>query len=269
MAGAGTDPAVVARNALVAADSLSLTGGGPCGDVLATVLDDTHVTLDDGRVVLAVPPCTPLAGARLARRRDAAGPGAPVALHVTDLAPLPVRDRVRARVTVLGHLGPVDAAAVGDADMAALRPLIGDVGELWVLSPDQVLVSTRARLVALQPDVWRSARADALAGREAPCLADVAGDRELIDALAARIPREILAASTRVLPLAVDSRGIVIRAERPEGHADVRLPFRDEISSPVDVRQAVVDMLTRDSDNDDGTVVTADHPVGDPGSENS
>jgi hypothetical protein len=54
---------------------------------------------------------------------------------------------------------------------------------------------------------------------------------DAISTLARLCDREVLIGVTRVLPIALDRYGIVLRVERLRGHGDVRLPFQHRIDT--------------------------------------
>src|SRR3954468_17984590 len=87
-------PAERVRSVLVAAASLTLVAGGH-----RTYLVDRHTVEPDGRLTLDLPD------------RTAAPGGVPVVLELTDIAPIAMRNRVRAQVTVHARLMPAGLAA--------------------------------------------------------------------------------------------------------------------------------------------------------------
>ncbi|HST84092.1 MAG TPA: DUF2470 domain-containing protein [Kineosporiaceae bacterium] len=55
--------------------------------------------------------------------------------------------------------------------------------------------------------------------------------QDAISTLTRLCDREALIGVTRVLPIALDRYGIVLRLERLRGHGDVRLPFQDRVNT--------------------------------------
>ncbi|AWZ07914.1 MULTISPECIES: DUF2470 domain-containing protein [unclassified Streptomyces] len=159
-----------------------------------------------------------------------------IRMEFTDIAPTPVRDRVRARVTLLGRLltpysdegadstcvefgqavlqtsdGTRSYVGLEELDAACPDPLAPyEAGMLTHLLDDHAeLVNLLLRLVGPQP-AHRSEPSGRADGRS--------GDRADQSAL------------LRALPVAMDRYGITLRLEERRGDRDVRLPF----PSPLD-----------------------------------
>jgi hypothetical protein len=232
------DPAaVLARSVVAATDSVLVAGTGPGG----TVLDGTPVLLAGGRVGLRVPPGTPLAGAR---RAAVSGSAADVAVHVTGLVPVPVRERVRARVTLSGPLLPWDRVTLTGGDAVAVGPVLDAGDEVWVLDVHHVLVVTGDALSAVPADLWRQAGPDPLAAVESAHLHHLCRHHaDAVRRLAGLIDPQLTAAAGRVVPVGLDSRGLVLRAERADGHVDVRLAFTAPVTSPEGLRREMAGLL--------------------------
>ncbi|MFH7594083.1 DUF2470 domain-containing protein [Streptomyces racemochromogenes] len=149
------------------------------------------------------------------------GDGRPsIRLEFTDVAPTPVRDRVRARVTVLGHLLTPYAGADTADDSAATCVEYG-----------QAVLETAAGTSYLALEELEGARPDPLAPYEAGMLTHLLDEHPELVTLLLRLVRPRPAAGVvRVLPLALDRYGITLRLEERTGHRDVRLPF----PSPLD-----------------------------------
>ncbi|MGX7758450.1 DUF2470 domain-containing protein [Streptomyces angustmyceticus] len=145
----------------------------------------------------------------------------PVRLELTDIAPTPVRDRLRARVTVTGLLAaPYDAEATKSTCM--------EFGQA-VLEDDQ----GRA-YVTLQ--ALEATELDPIATSEAAMLTHLVDDHSKVVPLLLRLVRPhpdhgIL----RALPVAMDRYGVTLRLEYPRSHRDVRLPFKTPVT---DIDQA-------------------------------
>ncbi|MFJ6796864.1 DUF2470 domain-containing protein [Streptomyces sp. NPDC091268] len=147
-----------------------------------------------------------------------------VRLEFTDIAPTPVRDRVRARVTLVGRLlTPYGDPARAGADSTCL-----EFGRA-------VLETARGRAyVGL--DALDAARPDPLATCEAGMLTHLLDDHaELVTLLLRLVRPEPTAAVVRALPVALDRYGITLRLEERRGHRDVTLPFPSPLD---DVEQA-------------------------------
>jgi hypothetical protein len=217
--------AVLARSILAGAESVLVTGAGPGG----TILDGTPLALSSGRVGLRVPPRTPLAGARKA---TVSGAVAEVALHVTALVPVPVRQRVRARLTLSGPLLPWDRTTLAGSDAALVGPVLDAADEVWVLQVHHVLVDSGDDLVSVTPDAWAAAAPDPLSTVEAVHLQHLCSRHpEALRCLTRLLDPSVTEGAGRVVPVALDSRGLVLRAEREDGDVDVRLPFTCPVAS--------------------------------------
>lgn len=150
-----------------------------------------------------------------------------IRLEFTDIAPTPVRDRVRARVTLVGRL---------------LTPYADEGSESTCVEFDRAVLETAdgARsYVGL--DELDAARPDPLASYEAGMLTHLLDDHAELVTLLLRLVRPQPAAGAqpeagagsavlRALPLAMDRYGITLRLEERRGHRDVRIPF----PSPLD-----------------------------------
>lgn len=146
---------------------------------------------------------------------------APIRLEFTDVAPTPVRDRVRARVTILGRLL---TPYVGAADTDPER-------ESTCMEFGQALLETADGLSCVTLDELDAARPDPLAPYEAGMLTHLLDDHPDLVTLLLRLVQPLPTASVlRALPVALDRYGITLRLEERSGHRDVRLPF----PSPLD-----------------------------------
>ncbi|MFE2383962.1 DUF2470 domain-containing protein [Streptomyces misionensis] len=184
-----------ARSVLVAAWSCAVTAGGTREEYVGA-----HTMADDGAVLLALPDDSALL--------TAARQGAPAVLEFADVAPVPVRDRIRARLWLAGRLAPAPGGG-------ALR-----------CHPDRVVLRRAGGAVLLEPDEFTAARPDPLATAEARLLTHLADAHpDAVQRLTRLVRPESLHAATRVLPLAVDRHGLTLRIERTRAHGDVRLSF--------------------------------------------
>ncbi|MFD8947864.1 DUF2470 domain-containing protein [Streptomyces xanthophaeus] len=213
----GSTAAERVRSVLARAVSLSLTTEGHSYDLIGM-----HSVDAKGRITLHPPADSPLAA------RIAFAPRGSLAalLEFTDIAPTPVRDRVRARVTVSGWLAPA-----GTGDEGPLR-----------LDTARVTLRTAAGPVDVALDEVTLAEPDPLAVEEAGVLTHLAASHgEMVTELLALGASRLPAGVRRALPLAVDRHGITLRCEYASGHCDLRLlfpvPARDAAGAGRQVRQ--------------------------------
>ncbi|MFD7625871.1 DUF2470 domain-containing protein [Streptomyces sp. NPDC059851] len=150
-----------------------------------------------------------------------------IRLEFTDVAPTPVRDRVRARVTLLGRLltpyldADPDASTCMELDRAVLETGDGHRSHVGL-----------QELEAASPDP--------LAPYEAGMLTHLLDDHAELVTLLLRLVRPApTAALVRALPLAMDRYGITLRLEEARGHRDVTLPFPSPLD---DVEQSGVQL---------------------------
>ncbi|MFE0681904.1 DUF2470 domain-containing protein [Streptomyces sp. NPDC058961] len=145
----------------------------------------------------------------------------PVRLELTDIAPTPVRDRMRARVTLSGLLGaPYDPAAAASTCV--------EFGGAWI---EDAQGRTDLSLDALQ-----ETDLDPLATREAGMLNHlVDSHKDLVPLLLRLVRPQVKSSLSRVLPVALDRYGLTLRLEYPATHQDVRLPFPRPVQ---DIEQA-------------------------------
>jgi hypothetical protein len=187
-----------ARSVLAAAWSCAVTAEGGREEFVGA-----HSVTEDGRVLLRVPEDSTLLAAAICAPR-----GEPSAvLEFTDVAPVPVRNRIRARLWMAGWFTPEDDGRLAfRPTRVVLRPPSGavvvDLDEFTVAAPDP-LASAEARLLTHLAD----------------CHADA------VERLTRLVDADSLHGAVRVQPLAVDRHGLTLRIERVRAHGDVRLPF--------------------------------------------
>ncbi|MDT9687266.1 DUF2470 domain-containing protein [Streptomyces sp. P9(2023)] len=207
------------RSVLAQAVSLSLTTDGQCYDLIGM-----HTLGRNGRITL-----TPQADSPLTAEVVAAPRGSLAALlEFTDIAPTPLRDRVRARVTISGWLATAEDG---------LR-----------LDLARVTLKTAAGTQDVSLDAFTLAQPDPLAVEEAAMLthlADAHGDMvaDLVVLAGSRLPYGVV----RALPLAVDRYAITLRCEYREGHCDLRVPFPTEARDAAEAGEQVRRILTTPS----------------------
>lgn len=139
----------------------------------------------------------------------------PVRLELTDIAPTPVRDRLRARVTLTGLLAePYDPASTESTCMEFGQGVIEDAsGRSYV---------TLHELEAVE--------VDPLATSEAGMLTHLVDEHAELVPLLLRLVRPLPAGGVlRALPAGVDRYGLTLRLEYRRTHRDVRLPFKTPV----------------------------------------
>ncbi|MFD7713601.1 DUF2470 domain-containing protein [Streptomyces sp. NPDC059786] len=194
-------PAERVRSILAAAHSLTVLSEGRHSEVRS--LDGTgsmgHFHLHAPFEGTGTPP-----GARI-----------PVRLELTDIAPTPVRDRLRARVTLTGLLAePYDPASPESTCMEFGQGVLED--------------GTGRAFVTLQE--LEATELDPLATAEARMLTHLVDDHAELVPLLLRLTRPLPDSGVRrVLPVAIDRYGLTLRLEHPRSHRDVRLPFRTPV----------------------------------------
>jgi hypothetical protein len=189
------------RSILAAAHSMTVVSDGRHTEVRS--LDDSGAM---GRFHLHAPFEGP--GTR-------SGGRVPVRLELTDVAPAPVRDRLRARVTLAGLLAePYDPESTGSTCMEFGQAVLEDAeGRSYVTL--QELEGTDL---------------DPLATSEAVMLTHLVDDHAELLPLLLRLVRPLPDGGVlRVLPMAVDRYGLTLRLELPRTHRDVRLPFKTPV----------------------------------------
>lgn len=203
-------PAEKARSLAVTATTLALhVSGGPG---LAAV--GGHATDGAGRVLVPTSPDCRVLAAVAGRARAARA-------VLTDVAPLPVRERVRGRLELHGRLTvPPPAVAAQDWERATGRPL--EPGRRVLrLSADTV----RLDGTEIEPQAYARAEPDPMAPHEAEVLSHLAAGHAAQTArLAGLLPRRLLAGAVRVVPLRLDRHALVLRVERV-GAADTDVPI--------------------------------------------
>lgn len=235
-------PAERARTAVRLSPFLRVRTPGAGGDV------DLHGTDPDGSVVLVVPDDAPVVAA--VRR---AGGEAPVLLDAADLCPVPVPDRVRARVRLVGwvHEPPPQlrrelALVAADREDAGALLDIGngrtvlyvDVAEVLFVDGGGDLDEVGSVTFVATAD-YAAARPDPLSGTEAALLGHLLhGHPAELARLAQLLPEPLAAAA---VPVALDRHGLVLRS----GTIDVRLEFGRPVSCPRELPGQMRELLAR------------------------
>ncbi|CAM5671214.1 DUF2470 domain-containing protein [Streptomyces griseorubiginosus] len=186
-----------ARSVLAAAWSCAVTAEGGREEFVGA-----HTVTEDGRVTLDVPEDSTLATAAICAPR-----GEPSAvLEFADVAPVPVRSRIRARLWIAGRLVPAD----------------GKLG----FEPTRAVLRRPSGAVVVDLDEFAAAAPDPLATAEARLLTHLADCHpDAVERLTRLVDPDSLHGAVRVQPLAVDRHGLTLRIERARAHGDVRLPF--------------------------------------------
>ncbi|MFF9126865.1 DUF2470 domain-containing protein [Streptomyces sp. NPDC014889] len=200
-----------ARSVLAAAWSCAVTAEGGREEYAGA-----HTVTEDGRVLLHVPGDSALRAAAFFAPR-----GEPSAvLEFADVAPVPVRDRIRARLRLAGRLVP-------DA-------------EHLVFHPTRVVLRQPSGAVVVGAEEFAAAVPDPLALAEAGLLTHLADAHpEAVERLTRLVGPDSLHGAVRVRPLAVDRHGLTLRIERARTHGDVRLPFH----APADALDALTERM--------------------------
>ncbi|WP_274530087.1 DUF2470 domain-containing protein [Micromonospora cabrerizensis] len=195
---------------LVAADSLTLHVPG-----IEAYVAGRHVVTGDGRLRVDLPAGCHLTD-HLAQQRETVA-----MVEVTDLAPTPVRNRVRGRGTLTGWLAIEPTTTENDQDMVALLDLA--TAELTV----------EGHTISVGPDAFAAARPDPLAAAEADLLCHLDHHHpQAVERLCRLIPTRHLQGVRQVRPVRLDRHGVVLRLELARGDRDVRLSFGAPLRHP-------------------------------------
>jgi len=175
-----------ARSVLAAAWSCAVTAEGGREEFVGA-----HSVDDDGRVLLQVPEDSALLAAAICAPR-----GEPSAvLEFADVAPVPVRNRIRARLWLAGWFVPEEGQLAFRATRVVLRPPTG--------------------AVVIDLDEFAAAEPDPLALAEAQLLTHLADcHSDAVERLTRLVEPDSLHGAVRVQPLAVDRHGLTLRIER-------------------------------------------------------
>jgi hypothetical protein len=223
-AGPPSEPtaAELVLSVLAAARSLTLTTEGHRVELVGL-----HSLEATDRLLLNVPADSHLA-AEIATTAEG---DLPASVEFTDVAPVAVPDRVRARVQLRGWL----SVAADGADPGAL-----------LFKTAEAELAHEGRTTEVEPEDLARAEPDPLAATEAEILthlADAHGDA--VELLAQLVPTRLLAGVTRVDPLRLDRYGIVLRLQRTGDRHDVRLTFPNPLCNPAHAVLELRTLLTR------------------------
>ncbi|MER5748694.1 DUF2470 domain-containing protein [Streptomyces sp. NPDC002088] len=208
-----------ARSVLAAAWSCAVTADGGREEFVGA-----HTVDEDGRVHVHVPEDSTLLTAAICAPR-----GEPSAvLEFADVAPVPVRNRIRARLWLAGWFAPEDDQLVFQATRVVLKQPSGAV------------------VVAL--DEFAAAAPDPLAGAEAQLLTHLADAHpDAVERLTRLVRPDSLHGAVRVQPLAVDRHGLTLRIERARADGEVRLPFHAPADDVAQLTERMHALLTQAS----------------------
>lgn len=145
----------------------------------------------------------------------------PVRLELTDIAPTPVRDRLRARVTVTGLLA------------APYRPEGADDtrADDTCMEFGQAVIEDAEGRAFVTLDALETTTLDPIAHCEASMLTHLVDDHaELVPLLLRLVRPRPDRGMRRALPVAIDRYGLTLRLEYARNHRDVRLPFATPVT---------------------------------------
>jgi hypothetical protein len=204
-----------------------------------------HTTTAAGQVLVLVPADGEVAVA-LEEEADRS-----TVLMVSDRAPVPLRDSLRAQLWLSGWLTPVRPADQRAAalDFAEVRPdeHLLDVGRgalLLRLDLAEVVVREGEHCAEVGPPEYAAARPDPLVGVEAAMLRHLDRDHpEALALLRSRIPAAELGPRDVVRPLGIDRFGYRLRIERPTSTRDLRIPFPRPLTCPGQLQAATRQLL--------------------------
>ncbi|WP_405984202.1 DUF2470 domain-containing protein [Streptomyces sp. NBC_00872] len=225
---AGPTDAERIRSVMTRSDSLSLTTDGNGYDLISM-----HTVDSGGTLRLRVPSESLLADEAVLAPRGALTS----LIEFTDLAPVPVRDRVRSRVTLAGRLTPAE---------------IQDAPKVLVLRLDmaRAAIERDGRTASVGLDELTIARPDPLAIEEAALLTHLDRDHgDVVARLSRLVDRNVLQGVVHLRPLALDRYGLVLRCEYARQHQDVRLTFSSPARNADDIGVRVAQLLSRLRDN--------------------
>ncbi|MGW5332816.1 DUF2470 domain-containing protein [Streptomyces bauhiniae] len=216
---AGPGAAERARSVLAAAWSCAVTADGAREEYVGA-----HTVTGGGGVLLDVPEDSGLFAAALCAPR-----GEPTAvLEFADVAPVPVRQRIRARLWLAGWFSRR--------------------GTRLLFTPTRVVLRRPSGAVLIELEEYAAARPDPLATAEAQLLTHLADSHpDAVERLTRLVRPESLHAVTRVAPLAVDRHGLTLRIERTRAHGDVRLAFHTPADDVSQLTERMHALLTQAS----------------------
>jgi hypothetical protein len=230
------DPAERARTVAARAAAAVCAAGIQSSRVLA------HAVTTAGQTLLVVPRDGDLASAV----RTAPAADLSALLMVSDRAPVPLRNPVRAQLWLSGWLTPVRphderAASVAFAEVQPAEVLldIGRSATLLRLDLAEVVLGENRCGIDVGPADFLAARPDPLAAMEADLLRHLDRDHPDFLALLGRLlPAGVAGAGDVLRPLGIDRFGVRLRVERARGFQDLRVPFVRPLTRPVQLGAA-------------------------------
>lgn len=227
-----------ARTVLAAAASVSVRWDGGRVDLLGCHHDDPK-----GDVILTLEASSTLARAAQAAR-GTSEEEIPVTVELTELCAVSVHDRVRSRVCLGGWMSPIStyrpspttaatatpAGAAPDTPIGAVTGSAGAVGLRITVA--EVTFEENGRNSWVTVEDYRRGTPDPLHSGAAEQLQHLAAHHGDAVAMLSRLcaPEDLLGV-VRIMPIALDRYGIVLRLEKLRGHHDVRLPFRRRVDT--------------------------------------
>jgi hypothetical protein len=206
------------RSLLRTASSLDVVAGGR-----RVSLMDSHLVDADGVLRIGVPADSALA-------LDLQCGPLPTRIEITDVAPIAMRDRVRARAVLDGRLNvsALDSSPVARLDLGA-----AELTECGTTEP-------------VDPAQFAAAAPDLLASRESALLCHlVDAHADMVAWLSRLVPTRRLHGVRRVHPLRLDRFGIVLRLEFPSTDRDARLPFARPLRTVEEAPSRMLELLAR------------------------
>jgi len=202
-----------------------------------------HATTRAGQVFLVVP----TDGELVQAVHGAAEGDLPALVMVTDHAPVPLRDQVRAQLWLSGWLTPVRpederevALAFAEVQPAGALLDVGSTATLLRLDLAEVVLGESGTTVELTPEDYADAEPDPLVAVEASALQHLDDDHPgELALLRSRIPAGWLTEGDVVRPLGLDRAGFRLRIEGGRGHRDVRVPFDVPVTDEAGLGPAV------------------------------
>lgn len=236
--GSHPDAASRARTLAAYAASAIVELPGHIGD--EPIVPAARTVESDGSILMLVPP--EIGAAVLTSRDDVAA-----VLHLVDVAPVAVPQRVRAHCWIAGWLSTPSGSGLGQAaarlaaathDPALLAFGESRSGAVVRLEPGEVLVDDLWGAEHVEPDEYGAAAADPVAVHESELL------QHLAAAHAAELHRlcrltGAAAKGDRVAPVALDRFGLRLRCTSPTRTRDVRFEFTSPVTGPATLGEAL------------------------------
>ncbi|MFI2644039.1 DUF2470 domain-containing protein [Streptomyces sp. NPDC018610] len=183
-----------------------------------------HSVTGDGRVLLRAPEDSALAATALLAPRGEM----PALLEFADVAPVPLRSRIRARLRLAGRFTRA--------------------GDDLLFQPLRVVLRRPPGAVVVDPADFTAAAPDPLATAEARLLTHLADAHpDAVERLTRLVGPDSLHGAVRVRPLAVDRHGLTLRVERARTDGDVRLPFHAPADDVAELTERVHVLLAQAS----------------------